>query len=165
MLDVIKKFFTVDGNKPSNSVLFWNAMYYVVCGILALINLDYFLVFYGSSSFIAIGFILDNDDSIDKNLWVITSMPMLFLFTVGGGAFLIIYPFYKLVTWINDLLNGKTCLRHDDKRTSEIPEMVDDPNCASSYPVTYTCQKCGREKETMSDLMLGRRIILDENEI
>lgn len=59
----------------------------------------------------------------------------------------------------------RQCFRHDDKRTSEIPEMVYDEHCASSYPVTYTCQKCGRIKETRSDLMLGMRIIIDEDEI
>lgn len=162
MLDRIKNFFSVKGVKPSNSVLFWNAMYYVVLGVSALIHLDWFWVLYGISSFLAIGFIFDNNDSMDKNFWIMTTMPVLFILTVGGIVFIIIYPFYKLVNWINKLLDGETCLKHDDKRTSEIPEMVDDPNCASSYPVTYTCQKCGRVKETRSDLMLGMRIIEDD---
>lgn len=159
--------------KPSNSVIFWNALYYTVLLILALIDIEFgqmlwFMASLVSMLMIAVSMLSPreaDDLKWENQWWAYTTMPVLMIALVGGCAFIVIYPIYKLVRWINDLLDGKTCFRHDDKRTSELPKMVDDTNCASSYPITYTCQKCGREKHTSSDLMLGVRVILDEDEI
>jgi len=164
MLDKIKRWLAIENKKPSNSVLFWNAMYYVTLGISALFSLDLFWLLYGISSFLAIGILFDNDESLKINYWVMTSMPILFLGFVGGIAFIIIYPFYKLVTWINKLLNGKTCLRHDYKRITETPPMRDSDNTICSFEVTYECRKCNKEKKGWSDMYLGMEIIIDEDE-
>lgn len=165
MLNKIKGFLKIK-KRPTNVVIFWNALYYIVLIVSALINWEIGVGIYAFSSIFAMlmicGGVLSPDEAEDLfkgQIWVLTSMPVLFIGFWGGVAFIVIYPIYKLIKWINNLLNGKTCLRHDDKRTSELPSMVNDPNCSSSYEITYTCQKCGRVKETWSDQMGGVRII------
>ena len=58
----------------------------------------------------------------------------------------------------------KIFCRHDWKRTSDIPPMVDDPNSMCSYQMDLTCKKCGKVKEVYSDMHAGMRIVETKDE-
>lgn len=101
MKEKIKKFI----NETPNSVLFWNAMYYVVLIASSFYDIDLMIFLYGISSLIAIGIIYDKDE--ENHLWTATSLPVLFLIVITAIGFAIGYPLYKIIFWINDKLDGK----------------------------------------------------------
>lgn len=103
MKEIIKKFI----KETPNSVLFWNAMYYVVLIASAFYDIDLMIFLYGISSLFAIAIMIDKDGDMENHLWITTSIPVLFIFVVFGIGFAIGYPLYKFVFWINNKLDGK----------------------------------------------------------
>lgn len=152
-----------------NSVIFWNAMYYLILGVVSIIDLDVAFGIYIFSSVIGFLFIVGSvfdgtDDDIKHHLWLVTSFGVIYIAIIGGLAFCVIYPMYKLVNWINRVLDADTCIRHGWKIISKPPKMVDDPDSMCSYNIVLKCDRCYREKTVQSDLHLGSRILLDGEE-
>lgn len=159
MLDRIKKLFSDEkGNPPSNSVIFWNVMYYVLLGVCALINFELFFLIYFISSVFGLAIMFDNKGEFGNNWWGYTTIISLFLLLIIGVGYITVYPIFKLVTWFNNLLNDKTCLKHDYKRITKTPFMVNDINSYCSFVVKYECNKCGKIKTGNSDTYVGMRI-------
>jgi len=162
MISKIRNLFKIDGD-IKDSVIFWNIMYYVILGVSALINLELAQGLYFISSILSIAFILDSDE-LKYHFWAYTTLPFLFVFLIGGCGFIIIYPIYRLVKWVNSVVDGETCLKHKFGQISKTPNHVIDRACASSYPITIKCDRCGKIKETTSGLKIGVRYIIEENE-
>ncbi len=83
-----------------NSVLFWNASYYIILIAAAIFDIDLAIFLYGISSIIAFGILHHRIE--EKHLWIATSIPVLLVVILVAVGFGIGYLIYRVFLWDED---------------------------------------------------------------